>query len=77
MSAFIAAASKTVGRDVDVSNLTMEYMALPDFVTQNLEQNLIPYLWAIALEGYEPHKKPKLVIVGNTGRFKLDLKFYP
>ncbi len=70
MSAFVAIAIKNFGCDGGVDDIIMEYLDLPDIVKQNIKQNLMPYLGAIELDGYEPYKMRKMMIVGNTGKFK-------
>ena len=70
MSAFVAVAMKTVGCDDDFLALIMDFLDLPDFVKRNIPKNLIPYLRAIALDGYDTYKRRKMMIVGNTSKFK-------
>ena len=66
MSAILAIAIKTIGMEMNDSSLVMDKIDLPDFVKENMKDNLIPYLRAIQLDGYETYKKRKMMIVGNT-----------
>ena len=68
MSAFIAVAIITVEYENSIIDLIKDQLDLPDLVKQNLKTNLLPYLRAIQLDGYEKYKKRKLMIVGNTSK---------
>lgn len=67
MSAFIAIAIKTLKCDASTSEQLMDHLDLPDFVKQNIDKNIIPYLKAVEIDGYESYKMRKMMIVGNAG----------
>ena len=68
MSAFLAVAIITLKCGQDVVGGIMEHLDLPENVKENLDTNLMPYLRAIQLDGYETYKKRKMMIIGNTSK---------
>ena len=41
---------------------------LPSNVRTNLSDDLLPYLKAIQISGYESNKRRKVFVIGNTGK---------
>ena len=70
MSRLIAVAIKNFGHGSRVFNIILEYLDLPDFVKQNIVKNIIPYLSAVELDGYDEYMIRKMMIIGNTSKFK-------
>ena len=68
MSAVIALAILVVGCNETFETDIRRYLYLPEIVKDNLPRNLIPFLEAIELDGYEERKIRKMMIVGNTGK---------
>ena len=68
MSAILASAIVTLEPEESIVDDIIEHMDLPEIVKENLDMNLIPYLRAIQLDGYETYKKRKMMIVGNTSK---------
>ena len=63
MSAILASAIVTLEPEESIVDDIIEHMDLPEIVKENLDMNLIPYLRAIQLDGYETYKKRKMMIV--------------
>ena len=74
MSVVLAVALVTTNDDKAKLDVLNDHLDIPDFVKQNLDKNLLPYLRAIQLDGYENYRKRKMMIVGNTGKYFLILK---
>ena len=45
-----------------------EKLELPTNIISNLSDDLLPYLKAIQVNGYESNKRRKVFVMGNTGK---------
>ena len=80
MSAIIATAlvqRKHFSRDGKYDNLLESFdgkLDLPPNILSNLEEDLLPYLKAIQVNGYESKKHRRVFVIGNTGK---ELSIFP
>ena len=55
-----------------ISDLADDRLQLPANVRTNPTDDLLPYLKAVQVSGYESNKRRKVFVIGNTGkRFNL------
>ena len=65
MSAIIGSAFIAVNpSDLDITSVALE---LPTNIKTNMNEDLLPYLNAILISGYETNKTRKVFVMGNTG----------
>ena len=68
-SALLAVASLMVDNDDTNINIDDYQHTLPSSILKNTKKSLLPFLRAVALNGYQTTLKRKCFIVGNTGIF--------
>ena len=74
MSAIIATAfvqrkyDSSAANNEKISDLVDDRLQLPANIRTNPTDDLLPYLNAVQVSGYESNKRRKVFIIGNTGK---------
>ena len=68
MSFLIAVALNSVMQNHVRKKQILNSLSLPDFVRQDIDARLKPYLSAISLNGFSKRKIRKMTVLGNKGK---------